>query len=66
MKKQESLASKLFDVLNVLLMIVLIIVMAYPMVYVFSASIRVLVLYCIWLSFSLKKTPVSAGIDHAI
>ncbi|KZS47251.1 sugar ABC transporter permease [Paenibacillus glucanolyticus] len=39
MKKQESLASKLFDVLNVLFMIVLIIVMAYPMVYVFSASI---------------------------
>lgn len=39
MKKQESLASKLFDVLNVLFMIVLVIVMAYPMVYVFSASI---------------------------
>ncbi|WP_098742343.1 carbohydrate ABC transporter permease [Paenibacillus sp. EZ-K15] len=39
MKKQESLASKLFDVFNVLFMIVLIIVMAYPMVYVFSASI---------------------------
>ncbi|MFE0558688.1 carbohydrate ABC transporter permease [Paenibacillus lautus] len=39
MKKQESFASKLFDVFNVLFMIVLIIVMAYPMVYVFSASI---------------------------
>lgn len=39
MKKQESFASKLFDVFNVLFMIVLIIAMAYPMVYVFSASI---------------------------
>ncbi|MCV4234740.1 carbohydrate ABC transporter permease [Virgibacillus sp. LDC1] len=39
MKKQESFASKLFDVFNVLFMMVLIIVMAYPMVYVFSASI---------------------------
>lgn len=39
MKKQESLASKLFDVFNILFMIVLIMVMAYPMVYVFSASI---------------------------
>lgn len=39
MKKQESLASKLFDVCNILFMIVLIMVMAYPMVYVFSASI---------------------------
>lgn len=39
MKKQGSFASKLFDVFNVLFMIVLIIVMAYPMVYVFSASI---------------------------
>ncbi len=39
MKKQESFASKLFDVCNVLFMIVLIMVMAYPMVYVFSASI---------------------------
>jgi putative aldouronate transport system permease protein len=39
MKKQESFASKLFDVFNVLFMIVLIVVMAYPMVYVFSASI---------------------------
>ncbi|MBX4150446.1 MULTISPECIES: carbohydrate ABC transporter permease [Paenibacillus] len=39
MKKQESFASKLFDVFNVLFMIVLIMVMAYPMVYVFSASI---------------------------
>ncbi|MGG3283196.1 carbohydrate ABC transporter permease [Paenibacillus solani] len=39
MKKQESFASKLFDMFNVLFMIVLIIVMAYPMVYVFSASI---------------------------
>ncbi|MCT1400247.1 sugar ABC transporter permease [Paenibacillus sp. LC231] len=39
MKKQESLASKVFDVLNVVFMLVLVIVMAYPMVYVFSASI---------------------------
>ena len=39
MKKQESFASKLFDVFNVLFMMVLIMVMAYPMVYVFSASI---------------------------
>ncbi|WP_339222268.1 carbohydrate ABC transporter permease [Paenibacillus sp. FSL W7-1279] len=39
MKKQESFASKLFDVFNVLFMIVLIMAMAYPMVYVFSASI---------------------------
>ncbi|SMF79890.1 carbohydrate ABC transporter membrane protein 2, CUT1 family [Paenibacillus uliginis N3/975] len=39
MKKQESLASKLFDVLNILFMILLVIVMVYPMVYVFSASI---------------------------
>lgn len=39
MKKQESFASKLFDVFNVLFMIVLIMVMACPMVYVFSASI---------------------------
>ncbi|MGW8823126.1 carbohydrate ABC transporter permease [Paenibacillus lautus] len=39
MKKQESFASKLFDVFNILFMIVLIMVMAYPMVYVFSASI---------------------------
>lgn len=39
MKKQESFASKLFDVCNILFMIVLIMVMAYPMVYVFSASI---------------------------
>ncbi|MGG4341985.1 carbohydrate ABC transporter permease [Paenibacillus lautus] len=39
MKKQESFASKLFDVFNVLFMIVLIMVMAYPMLYVFSASI---------------------------
>lgn len=39
MKKQESFASKLLDVFNVLFMMVLIMVMAYPMVYVFSASI---------------------------
>ncbi|MGM1048003.1 MAG: carbohydrate ABC transporter permease [Bacillota bacterium] len=39
MKNQESLASKLFDVLNILFMILLVIVMVYPMVYVFSASI---------------------------
>lgn len=37
--KKESLASRLFDVINVLLMILLVIVMVYPMVYVFSASI---------------------------
>lgn len=39
MKIQTSLASRLFDAFNVLFMIVLIIVMLYPMVYVFSASI---------------------------
>ncbi|RKN83790.1 carbohydrate ABC transporter permease [Paenibacillus ginsengarvi] len=39
MKIQVSLASRLFDTINVLLMIGLIIVMVYPMVYVFSASI---------------------------
>ena len=39
MKKTESMASKLFDVMNILFMISLVIVMVYPMVYVFSASI---------------------------
>lgn len=39
MKQKESLASRLFDVINVLVMILLVIVMVYPMVYVFSASI---------------------------
>ncbi|MFC7680697.1 carbohydrate ABC transporter permease [Paenibacillus sp. GCM10028914] len=39
MKQKESLASRLFDVINVLVMIILVIVMVYPMVYVFSASI---------------------------
>lgn len=36
---KESFGSKLFDVINIILMIVLIIVMVYPLVYVFSASI---------------------------
>jgi putative aldouronate transport system permease protein len=39
MKIKESLASKLFDALNTTLMVLLVIVMVYPMVYVFSASI---------------------------
>lgn len=39
MKQKESLSSRLFDVINVLVMILLVIVMVYPMVYVFSASI---------------------------
>lgn len=39
MKNQGSLASKLFDVFNICFMILLVIVMVYPMVYVFSASI---------------------------
>lgn len=39
MKTKESLASRIFDVFNVCFMIVLLIVMIYPMVYVFSASI---------------------------
>lgn len=39
MKKKESLASRLFDVMNILFMISLVIIMVYPMVYVFSASI---------------------------
>lgn len=39
MKIKESVASRLFDTFNVLLMILLVIVMLYPMVYVFSASI---------------------------
>jgi len=38
-KIKSSMASKLFDVFNYMVMIVLIIVMIYPMVYVFSASI---------------------------
>jgi len=39
MKTKESLGSRLFDIVNVCFMVVLIIVMVYPMVYVFSASI---------------------------
>ncbi|MEF3311623.1 carbohydrate ABC transporter permease [Paenibacillus sp. GYB004] len=39
MKIRESWMSRLFDIMNVTGMIVLIIVMVYPMVYVFSASI---------------------------
>ncbi|WP_010277527.1 carbohydrate ABC transporter permease [Paenibacillus senegalensis] len=39
MKIKESLGSRIFDVFNVFLMIVLVIVMVYPMLYVFSASI---------------------------
>ncbi|MEK3782173.1 carbohydrate ABC transporter permease [Paenibacillus sp. FSL R5-0810] len=39
MKQKVSLGSRLFDFFNITFMIVLIIVMAYPMVYVFSASI---------------------------
>jgi len=39
MKQKVSLSSRLFDFFNITFMIVLIIVMAYPMVYVFSASI---------------------------
>ena len=39
MKIKESLGSRVFDVFNYVIMIVLIIVMVYPIVYVFSASI---------------------------
>lgn len=39
MNKQESWGSKLFDVCNILFMLVLIMVMIYPILYVFSASI---------------------------
>ncbi|PYI53980.1 carbohydrate ABC transporter permease [Paenibacillus flagellatus] len=39
MKIKESWGSKLFDAFNVLLMLLLVVVMLYPMVYVFSASI---------------------------
>ncbi|MFS0838295.1 carbohydrate ABC transporter permease [Paenibacillus sp. 1P03SA] len=39
MKIKASLGSKVFDTLNVVLMLLLVIVMIYPMVYVFSASI---------------------------
>jgi len=39
MKQKVSLGSRLFDFFNITFMIVLIVVMAYPMVYVFSASI---------------------------
>ncbi|MET3851461.1 carbohydrate ABC transporter permease [Paenibacillus sp. OAE614] len=39
MKIKESFGSKLFDTFNIFLMAVLIIVMVYPLVYVFSASI---------------------------
>jgi putative aldouronate transport system permease protein len=39
LKIRESFGSKLFDAINIVLMIVLIIVMVYPLVYVFSASV---------------------------
>ena len=39
MKRKTGLGSMVFDTFNVLVMLVLIIVMLYPMVYVFSASI---------------------------
>lgn len=39
MKIKESFGSRLFDAVNIFLMIVLVIVMVYPLVYVFSASI---------------------------
>lgn len=39
MKIRESLGSRLFDLFNVLLMILLVVVMVYPMIFVFSASI---------------------------
>lgn len=39
MKIKTSLASRVFDTLNIVLMLLLVIVMIYPMVYVFSASI---------------------------
>ena len=39
MKIKQSTGSRIFDVINVILMILLMIVMIYPMVYVFSASI---------------------------
>ncbi|MEF2247467.1 MULTISPECIES: carbohydrate ABC transporter permease [unclassified Paenibacillus] len=39
MRKQETFASRLFDVGNILFMLVLVVVMMYPLVYVFSASI---------------------------
>jgi len=39
MRKQETFASRLFDVCNILFMLVLVGIMMYPLVYVFSASI---------------------------
>ncbi|CAG7599948.1 Lactose transport system permease protein LacG [Paenibacillus solanacearum] len=39
MKIKESFGSKLFDVINAAVMVLLIIVMVYPLIYVFSASI---------------------------
>lgn len=39
MKIRESFASRLFDVFNVILMILLVVAMLYPMIFVFSASI---------------------------
>lgn len=39
MKIKESLGSRIFDIFNICLMILLVIVMVYPMIYVFSASI---------------------------
>jgi putative aldouronate transport system permease protein len=39
MRLKQSLGSTIFDIINMLFMIMLIVVMVYPMVYVFSASI---------------------------
>ncbi|MFE6797675.1 carbohydrate ABC transporter permease [Paenibacillus chitinolyticus] len=39
MKIKTSLGSRVFDTLNIILMLLLVVVMIYPMVYVFSASI---------------------------
>lgn len=39
MKIKASIGSKIFDAINIMLMILLVLIMMYPMVYVFSASI---------------------------
>lgn len=39
MKIKASLGSRIFDAINIMLMILLVLIMMYPMVYVFSASI---------------------------
>ncbi|MBG9794575.1 sugar ABC transporter permease [Paenibacillus dendritiformis] len=39
MKIKASLGSRIFDAINIMLMVLLVIIMMYPMVYVFSASI---------------------------